>query len=213
MINIIKKIWFYFKGFMNDTSEKYSNPALELRQVAREIEQERNNRRKQFVDTHTQITAMESTINEKQAMFDKAKAQAKATQEKGDERKAVLYAERCIQIKYWIDRMNTEVARGKEHLDGLKHDVEELDFQKQQLELEASMAESSMEMSKTEIKRSSTTGAGKNYDEIIKGARGKVKELQISADSHRVAFNTFDNNESETTKVSEDAKKFLESIK
>lgn len=211
MLKLIKKLWFYLNGFLNDLSEKHSDPALELRQVAREIEEERNKRRRQFIDAHTRISSLEDSLTEKKSLYEQARSAAKKYKESSEDDKAIRYAERCVQIKDWIVRIEADVERGRKHLAALKDDVEELDFQRQQVELEASIAESTMDISQTDIKRHSSSGIGKNYDDIIKDARVKVKHVQLSADSHRVAFETFDQTEESRTS-SEEAKKFLESI-
>ncbi len=211
MLALLRKIWFTLIGKSNDVYEKTSQPEVVLRQAAREMAEQRKSLRRVWVDLETQKNLASGQMKERENVFNTTRAQAKKAKEEGDLTQAQLLAERCLKIKSHLDGLEAQMRGNIERMTEIESEIEKLEFEESNLKMEASMASSTMALSKFDTEASAGEGShAEHVNEMVESARNRLKTIENSASANRAAARKFDNVDAPV--ASADAQSFLDSL-
>lgn len=209
MFTLLKKLWFMLKGFANDITDRSANPEMVFRQAARELAEQRSHLREVWVSLDTQAREHTKQLESKQNDFERYKSEAKKLRET-DESKAIMVAERCIKLDKWINMAQDNVEMTKTRMSTIEDEINRLKFEEDNLELEASLAKSTMSMSTVENnKHNAGKTSSAQVREMIESARSRVQSIESETTSNRRAYEKFDNDEQPQNVK---AKDFLDSL-
>lgn len=211
MFNLLRKIFFHLKGKSNDLYEDHSKPVIVLRQAAREMAEQRKKLRGVWVELDKQVNRSRQILSERESQYTQNSTLAKKARDEGDDAMAMRYAERCLSIKNSIELVKKGIEESIHRMTAIEDEINKLGFEEDNLKLEATMAESTVTMSRFDNDQSSAAGTSSEHiKDMIESARERVKTIELDSSANRAASQKFDNTMSSASNA--DAKAFLDNL-